>query len=124
VKLLNSSEPLPDDRRHEQSPIRTIFEIPVNLSANQTSIIPITWSISKIQSQITSQGSYEYIKGMTINGFNIDVDVVSKNNNFNYRIIFELWIYDGSKGIYVFGWNSGKETFSASVYMWLKTRSA
>lgn len=118
MKLLNSSAQMPNDRSHVPSPIRSYYEIPVVLSEDESRIIPFIWTVSKVQ----YQDGFEHIEGLTINDKTVNVDVMSSDSSF--RIVFELWVYNESTGEYVFSWNSGKELYSASVFMWFKMDSS
>jgi hypothetical protein len=118
MKLLNSSAQMPNDRSHVPSPVRSYYEIPVVLSEDESRIIPFIWTVSKVQ----YQEGFEHIEGLTINDITVNVDVMSSDSSF--RIVFELWVYNESTGEYVFNWNSGKELYSASVFMWFKMDSS
>jgi len=117
IKLLNSTDILPDDKLHTPSPLKTSYEIPISLSVNQTTDIPFLWSVSKVQ----NQGGKEYIKGLIINGDTVDVNVTSTDSHF--RVLFELWVQNKSGDEYFYGWNTGKESLSASVYIWFVINS-
>jgi len=118
MKLLNSSTQIPNDRSHAPSPVRSYYEIPVSLSEDESSMIPFIWTVSKAQ----HQGRFEHIEGLIINDKTVNVDVMSSDSSF--RIVFELWAYNESTGKYVFSWNSGKELYSTSVFMWFKMDSS
>ena len=119
VKFISSDpvEPMPDDRNHEPSAIATSFEIPVYLKADQTVLVPFVWSVSKVSYKF----EYDELKRLTINDKPIPLYVRSYDSRF--RIVFELWVWDSSKNDFVYGWNTGKEFLSASVYLWFKTET-
>jgi hypothetical protein len=42
------------------------------------------------------------------------------SSDSSFRIVFELWVYNESTGEYVSWWDSGKQKYSASVFMEFK----
>lgn len=115
VKVLNSTDPLPDDRQNVWSPVKTSYVTTLPLSANQSTYIPLKWSVHDIQ----HTNDYDAIRSITINNSKVDVYVRSRDKRF--CMVIELWVYDRVRQEFVFGWNSGKEFYSISIYMWFKT---
>jgi uncharacterized membrane protein len=111
VKLLNSTMQAPDDREHEPSPFSYFMEIPVSLSIDETLLIPFSWSVV----EATSQEGNVTINRLRVDNQTFNMSVLSSNR---FRMVFELWVYDKSSQQYRFGWDSGKEFYSASLYMW------
>jgi hypothetical protein len=111
IKLLNSTNKLPDDKLHQSSPSSTLYEIPILLYKGQTINLPFQWSISKTKYQ---DGTIN-IENIIINGDTANVNATSTNSRF--RIVFELWVYNNTIGDYVYGWDTGKESLSASIYI-------
>ena len=110
VKLLNSTMQAPNDTENEPSPFASVVELPLFLPVDNTQLIPFSWSIL----DTISQNNSVVITSLMVNGqtFNVDVPALS-NSSFN--MVFELWVYDQASHEYMFGWESGKEFFSASV---------
>ena len=119
VKILNSTMQAPDDRKHECSPYPHIIEFPLSLSNAETILTPFDWSIleAEFRNNVTA------IKGLEINNQMIEVEfpIISENR---FRMVFELWIYNGTSNQYEFRWYSGKETYSVSLYMWFEVISS
>jgi len=113
VKLLNSTMQTPDNREHVPSPFSHFVELPLSLGVDETKIVPFAWSIGEVDYGNDSVT----IRRLVVNNqtFNVEVSALLDNR---YRIIFELWVYDQSTHQYAFGWDSGKEFYSASLYMW------
>jgi len=113
VKLLNSTMQAPDDREHEPSPYPVLFELPLSLSIDETLLIPFSWSILEADLQNESV----LIERLMVNNQTVHVDVEAFSD-LRFRLVLELWVYDQSSGEYLFGWDSGKEFYSVSLYMW------
>lgn len=113
VKLLNATMQAPNDREHMPSPYPHILEVPVHLDVDETLILPLFWSVSGI----LHEENLIVINELTINNETIGVSLPSFTSN-RFRIVFELWVYNQSSQEYEFGWESGKNTYSASLSMW------
>ena len=118
VKLLNSTMELPDDREHLPSPSPFFVELPVSLEIDETVMVPFSWEILEAESLNESAS----ISRLVVNDEVFDVDV-SAFGDGRFRLVFELWVYDESEEQYVFWWDSGKEVYSASLYMWFGVQS-
>ena len=118
VKLLNSTMEAPDDRKHEPSPFASFAEFPLSLSVDDTLFIPFSWCIL----DAVSQNGSIILKRLMVNGQTVEVNVPAFSNSL-FRMVFELWVYDQSSHGYKFGWESGKEFASVSVYMWFNVSS-
>ena len=113
VKILNSTMEAPDDREHEPSPEPYFLEIPVSLSVDETVLVPYSWSVLDVEYE-----NGTILKSMILNDDIIDVNI--RDFNSQYRIVFELWVFDDVLGDYFFYWSSKGELYSASIYMWFK----
>jgi len=112
VKLTNSTEELPDDRKHQHSNATSFIEFPLRISINETAYIPFSWSII----QAETESDLVVIKRLAINEQPLEVDI-SASFTPSFRLVFELWVLDPSSGEYRFGWESEEGFFSASLYM-------
>ena len=112
VKLLNSTMDLPNDQEHEPSPYASFAEFPLSLSVDSTELVSLSWSIS----HAISQNDSIVLKRIIVNDSILETDVAAASDSW-FRIVFELWVYDPNSQEYKFGWKSGAEFFSASVYM-------
>jgi hypothetical protein len=110
VKIINATMTPPDDRRHEPSPAPLLTELPLSLSVDETRLINFSWSIIEADHQNGST----IIHRLMINNEHHDVIVFGDR----FRIVFELWVYDRSTQQYRFMWESGEESYSASLYIW------
>lgn len=116
VKLLNSTMPIPDDREHIPSSEPVFFELPVSLDVDETKMLPFPWSV--LETEVSGNDSVT-VNRLLVNDEAVDVDVTARaTSDIRFRVVFELWVLDESSGEYVFGWDSGKEFYSVSLYMW------
>jgi len=115
VKLLNSTMEVPNDRKHEPSPFAFFVEFPLSLSVDETLFVPFSWSIS----EAVSQNGSIVIKRLMVNNQTVEVNVPAFSDH-SFRMVFELWVYDQSSREYNFGWESEKEFYSVSLYMWFR----
>ena len=118
VKLLNSTNDLPDDQKHEPSKANTVAEFPLSLSVNETVFVALSWSIMNAESRNGST----VIKSLMINEHAVEVTVSDLISSF--RIIIELWVQDPNSKNFVFGWESKEGFSSASIYMGFKLNLA
>jgi len=113
VKLLNSTMSAPNSTSCSQSPASTIYEIRQVLLDNGTWIYPFSWSVVDIE----RVGDFIEVTQLLVNRDFIEVEVLSKDG-CNFRIVFELWIYDSDLKDFRFGWNSGDESRCAWNQIW------
>jgi uncharacterized membrane protein len=113
IKLLNSTMNAPNDKEHIPSPYPSFVEFAISLSIDETLLVPFSWSIT----EAVSQNDSIIIKQLTINEQTIKIDFLISSND-SFRMVFELWVYDPTSNEYKFGWESEKESYSASIYMW------
>jgi uncharacterized membrane protein len=111
VKLLNSTMETPNDQENKPSPTAILNEIPLSLKNNETVIVPFSWSILERVSQQDSTT----IESLMMNDKTVLVETADSKSFF--IMVFELWVYDKSLQEYRFGWSSGGELISTSVYM-------
>ena len=115
VKLLNSTMEVPNDREHKPSPFAFFVEFPLSLSVDETLFVPFAWSIL----ETISQNESIIVKRLTVNNQTVEVNVQAFSD-YRFRMVFELWVYDQSSHEYKFGWQSEKEFYSASLYIWFR----
>ena len=119
VKLLNSTETIPDDSAHLPSPTNAIIEMEQVLSDDSVWVIPLTWTITEIDKK---QG-YTMVKSLEINNVLAnDLNVASTDGNF--RMIIELWRYDTETGNFSFAWSSGLAQRSAWNQIWFSVKQS
>ena len=112
IKILNSTMTLPNDIENEYSPNVHFTEFPLSLSVNETILVPFTWSIPEVMVQTDSV----VIKRLMVNNQIYEVDVMTLSDSF-FRMVFELWVYDGPSQEYKFGWNLKENMFSVSLHI-------
>lgn len=117
VKILNSTQIVPDDNTHTPSPEQSIFEITHLIANNATWTTPLTWSIVEIE----NIGDYIIIKKMKINEEEINTNIKSINGD-NFRIVIELWRYDPDNKSFEFAWKSNNEYRSVWNQIWFNVR--
>jgi len=118
VKLLNSTQTIPDDTLHVPSPENQIIEMKYMLMNNSTWVIPLTWTVTEVE----EQQDYIVIKSLELNGIHVDQLNVRSLNGRDFRIIVELWRYDLETGNFAFAWSSGLEERSAWNQIWFNVK--
>ena len=112
VKLLNSTMQPPNDLLHQPSPFPSLTEIPVHLATNEQLVLPFSWSVLST----SLRGGLVSINQLRVNNSSVNVNVGSSPHLF--RMVFELWVYNQTSKVYDFGWYSGSNYSSASIYIW------
>jgi len=113
VKLLNSTMMAPDDRAHDPCPYPSIYEVPVSLAMDETTLVPFIWEVSEADLLNDSV----VVKGLLINDVPVAVNASALVGS-RFRLVCELWVYDQSLGDYRFFWASKGDFYSASIYIW------
>lgn len=102
VKLQNETDPLPNATDNSPSPSLPLYEYQVFVPNNQTWESSVTFSISNI----TILDNQSIINGVVINGFRFEMHkpaVQNSNNaNYNYLLVFELWLYNPTSNSFKF----------------------
>jgi hypothetical protein len=97
VKVLNATQPSPNSTQCLPSSIPAAFELHTSLAKNKPLIYPFVWYISALE--YNEEGVT--ITEITANDMTASVNTYSVDRN-DFRIIFELWIYDPLIAEYVF----------------------
>lgn len=97
VKIINSDIPSPNISYCYPCPAPSIYEIRRILLNNETLIEPFVWSINNA---IKNNETITILK-ININGHLIDTEIVKRIDE-EFKIIFEIWVYDGSLNEFVF----------------------
>jgi hypothetical protein len=118
LKLLNSTDKPPISAKCSPSPLPFIYEIKQGLEKNETILIPLSWSIKKID----NESGYTNIKSISINNENIEVDILDTIEN-SFRIIIELWVYHERSEEFEFGWESDEGKRCAWTQLWFNANS-
>jgi len=103
LKLLNSTMQGPDQLAMLPSQRDAFYEKTRLLLSNETWVLPLSWSVvdaNKSETRMT-------IFSILLNGQNLSENVeVTASHGLNFRIVVELWVYDGTSGMFEFGWLS------------------
>ena len=118
VKLLNSTQIMPDDDLHIPSPEKELIEMRYMLPNNATWVVPLDWVIR----QIVHESEYVVIKSLDINGIEIDDLNIRSVHGKNFRMIIELWRYDKEIEDFGFAWSSGLDNRSAWNQIWFNLK--
>lgn len=102
MKLLNSTQAIPNDILNQPSPASEIFEIRQLVARNSTWTIPLNWTIAEVSS--TNDG-YVTIKAMVLNGQDIANINSASLEGQGFKIVLELWRYDEEIDDFVFAWS-------------------
>jgi len=114
VKLLNSTISGPDQIAGTPSSVPEIFEFSRILLSNETWSIPFVWRLLNL----TKQGENLLITGLSIGQSFLTGKLASAAGGIDFRLIFELWIYDENSNTLSFAWSSGGASHSVWTQIW------
>lgn len=118
VKLLNSTLQGPDTSKRVHSPIPDFYNFSLALNINETQLLPFFWYIS----EATPSGNFTIITQLVINNETLDLNDLNLNvsavSGFDFRMVFELWVYNEASGNFEFTWESKEESYCAWNQMW------
>jgi uncharacterized membrane protein len=104
IKLLNQTDIPPNSTTGIPSPVLPIYEYRLNVQDNKTYESSLFFSINSM----SISGNQSFINKMAINGSIFDVNkpsiLASNVTKSNYRLFFELWIYNNTSKS--FGYNN------------------
>jgi hypothetical protein len=113
VKLLNSTMLPPNSTLHTPSPTPAFFEVRRVLMDNETWLYPFTWYVLSAGETANST----MIKSIGANDEVFQTDALAVSGR-DFRIVFELWVYDETLKDFAFSWSSGSETQSIWNQIW------
>jgi len=113
VKLLNSSMLAPNSSLCNPTVAPVVYEVRQVIMNNQTLLLAFYWSIIKVE-QIDDFLDVQFV---SVNGDSIYTHVVAPYG-FNYRVVFELWVYDEAVGDFRFGWGNDDEARCVWNQIW------
>lgn len=114
VKLLNLTQRSPDATTGNPSPVPPLFEFTRVLLDNETWSIPFEWKIT----QVAQIGRSLVLSGLSLNRTLLNGQLASAVSGFNFRFVFELWLYDQNANDLVFSWHTAGTQHSAWVQIW------
>jgi len=118
IKLLNSTQPMPNDVTNTPSPEGELVEFRHVLLPYSHWLTPLTWSISSIEKQDRNV----IINKMIINDQVIDNLNIQAADGKDFRIVVELWRYDRDVGDFTFAWSSSGQTRSVWNQIWFNLK--
>jgi hypothetical protein len=123
VKLLNSTEPGPNDTSQSPSPTDHVYEFTQLVKANSTWTIPFDLIISNVTADVSSNRTT--INDIIIGASKIDGLNVRSPQQHGFRMIFELWIYDRQTGKFVYQWPFGDDNSSRNAWnqIWFNVKT-
>jgi len=113
IKLLNSTMISPNSTSVLACPYLTLYEFRRILLHNETSLLPLNWSL--LQFDFTNVSST--ISTLKINGEIIYTNTTVVNGD-NFRIVLELWMYDRNVNKFIFGWKTSHESYGPWNQVW------
>ena len=100
IKLLNSTDPMPDDNDSSEPRSHYLLEFKRLLARNSSWNIPLNWTISNVSTDLNHK--YVIVKGLDINNHHVDGLNVTSLQGKNLRMIIELWKYNMDDKAFVF----------------------
>ena len=119
IKLLNSTQIIPNDTLNQPSPETQILELKHMVTKNSTWTVPFEWNIK----QADREQDYVIIREVTVNGKDISNLNVRNLNAQNFKVVLELWRYDLDANDFVFAWTSGHDTRSVWNQIWFNVKA-
>ena len=114
VKIGNQTIKPPDDQQAIESPAPVVTEYMRVLQDNETSEMPLVWSISDA---ISVNGSTRILV-LQFNNETYRLQDCSASGGHNFRLIFELWTLQADTDTFQFGWVAGGEHRVAWLQVW------
>jgi len=113
VKLGNAHTIPPNETTGTPADAPVIYEFRSFLSDNETWEFPFFWEISDYR----VEDNNVYIS-LVINNKSVGFAEIGAEEGRNFRMIFELWIYNQENGDFSFGWYAGGEKRICWLQMW------
>jgi hypothetical protein len=118
IKLLNSSQAIPNDISVGPNPGSTVYEIKQMIENNSTLVVPLEWSIT----DVAKPGSNTIIEGLNINDNDIENLYVASPLGKNFRFIVELWKYDPNTEDFTYVWSDGQNKRGVWSQIWFNLK--
>lgn len=114
VKVSNETIKPPDDQQSVESPAPAVADFARFLQDNETYETPFVWSISNA----TQSGGTTRILTLQIDNATFQISDWSATNGYNFRLIFELWVWQTDSNAFEYGWSTGGEQRAAWLQLW------
>jgi hypothetical protein len=118
IKLLNSSQAIPNDISVGPNPGSTVYEIKQMIENNSTLVVPLEWSIT----DVARPGSNTIIERLNINDNDIENLHVASPSGKNFRFILELWKYDPNTEDFTYVWSDGQNKRGVWSQIWFNLK--
>jgi uncharacterized membrane protein len=96
VKFQNGTDPLPNTTTNTPDPAPPLYEYRFSLPDSNSWEEPLTFSVS----DATVSNNQSVVETLMINSLNLNVNVPvawdSNSTGFNYKLVFELWLYNST----------------------------
>jgi hypothetical protein len=100
IKLLNSTDPMPDENYSAEPRSHYLLEFRRLLARDSSWIVPLNWAISNVS--IDPDHKYVIIKGLDINNHHVNGLNVTSLQGKDFKMIIELWKYNMADKAFVF----------------------
>jgi hypothetical protein len=118
VKFRNQTQSAPNSFNRTSSSLPSLFNVTAFVADENTWEYPLTFSLDYVYNEASSRVEFSSLKlnsaTISLTGYVANWD--PRNNGFLCSIFFELWIYDGSEGSFVY--------HDRSVGLWLNANLA
>jgi hypothetical protein len=118
IKLLNSSQAIPNDISVSPDPGSTVYEIKQMIENNSTLVVPLEWSITSV----VKVPSNTIIERLNINDNDIEDLHVASPSGKNFRFILELWKYDPNTEDFTYVWSDGQNKRGVWSQIWFNLK--
>lgn len=119
VKLSNMTIESPNDQRALESSAPVLTDYYRFLQDNETWEIPFIWTITNAT---LSNGSVR-ILGLEIDNETYQISDWAAVNGYDFRLIFELWVWQTDSNAFQFGWQANGSNHTAWLQVWFNMTS-
>ena len=113
VKILNSTQPIPDSNNCEPSSSPVLYEKKSFISNNETNVNFFNWSVIRADS-LDNSSFYEIKINEQVTRLNLT------SSDDDYRFVFEVWVYNIKTQQFEFSWKAKNEVFCLWNMIWFK----
>ena len=114
LKLGNETTIPPNDTTDTPASAPELVAFDRALMDNETWTLPFDWSITNVT---TTTGS-AHILTVQINNQTYQISDWSALKGYNFRLILELWVWQGDTNTFEFGWGNSAERRTAWLQVW------
>ena len=114
LKLGNETTTPPNDTTDTPASAPEFLAFDRALTDNETWEFPFVWSITNA----TATGGTTHILTLQINNQTYQISDWSALKGYNFRLILELWVWQGDTNTFEFGWGNSAERRTAWLQLW------